>query len=93
MKKRILVTGGAGRIASAFIEAFKNTYDFVRIDRRPVEGAPEAGIVADLTDLGALERAAAGCAAMVHLGAHPNHHPDYPGVIVPSNLADRKSVV
>lgn len=86
MKKRILVTGGAGRIASAFVDAFRDAYDFVRIDRRPVEGDPDAGIVADLTDLAALERAATGCQAMVHLGAHPNHHPDYPGVIVPSNL-------
>src|SRR6185436_14813254 len=55
------------------------------LDKRPAAHVPGL-IVADLTDLAALERAAAGCDAMVHLGAHPNHHPDYPGVIVPSNL-------
>src|SRR5690349_9078593 len=85
MKRRVLVTGAAGRVAGIVMNATRDDFEFVCIDKRPAAHVPGL-IVADLTDLAALERAAAGCDAMLHLGAHPNHHPDYPGVIVPSNI-------
>src|SRR5262245_55266238 len=85
MKRRVLVTGAAGRVAKIFMDATRDAYDFVCLDRRPSDKVPGL-IVADLTDAAALERAAAGCDAMVHLGAHPDMHPDFPGVIVPSNV-------
>ena len=90
MKRRVLVTGAAGRVARILMDATRDQFEFVCLDRRAAAAVPGL-IEADLTDLATLERAAAGCDAMVHLGAHPNHHPDYPGVIVPSNLVGTRN--
>ncbi|MEK7766808.1 MAG: NAD(P)-dependent oxidoreductase, partial [bacterium] len=91
-KRRVLVTGGAGRIGTMFRDSIGNEWDLVCFDRKPAAGAPGA-VVADLTDLPALERAAAGCDAVVHLGAHPNPHRDYAGIIVPSNVVGTWNVL
>lgn len=67
------------------LDAAREEYEFVCFDRVAAPGVPDA-IVADLTDLAALEAAARGCDAVVHLAAHANPHRDYAGVIVPGNV-------
>ncbi|MEK7768064.1 MAG: NAD(P)-dependent oxidoreductase [bacterium] len=84
MKRRILLTGSAGGVGTMFRDWAGDRYDFVCFDRNPTPGAPDA-VVGDLTDLPALERAAAGCDTLVHLGAYPNPA-DFLSVIVPNNI-------
>ncbi len=84
MKKRVLITGAAGGIGTMFREFARDRYDIVCFDRKPTPGVPDA-VVADLTDLDALTRAAQGCQAIVHLGAHASTA-DFLTVILPSNI-------
>jgi uronate dehydrogenase len=83
-KLKVLVTGSAGKVATMFREWAKDRYDIVCFDRRPTPGVPDA-VVADLTDRAALERAMAGCDAVLALGAQPNPA-DFLSVIVPCNI-------
>lgn len=85
MRKRIVVTGAAGRIGQAFIKAHRDRFDITGFDQKPSPNV-ERSVTANLTDLAALTEAARGCTAMVHLGAFANHHQDYPGVIVANNI-------
>jgi len=85
MRKRIIVTGSAGRIGQAFIKAHRDRYDVTGFDLKPTPNV-DRSVTGTLTDLEALTGAARGCVAMVHLGAHPNQHLDYPGMIVTNNI-------
>ena len=67
---RVLVTGAAGAIGSALREHLRPRYRHLRLtDRREIAdlAANEEGVVADITDRPAMERAVAGCRALVHL--------------------------
>jgi nucleoside-diphosphate-sugar epimerase len=84
--KKVLITGSAGGIGTAFRTFAKDRYEFVCFDRVPTPGVPEAGcVVADLVDTEALNRAAVGCDAMVHLGAFRNDA-NFMKVILPNNI-------
>lgn len=82
--KRVLLTGAAGAIGTAFREAARDRFAFRCLDRVATPGATDA-VVADLTDLPALERAAAGCDAVVHLGARRDPD-DFLTAILPDNI-------
>lgn len=60
------MTGARGTIGTALIRELSDRYDLVPIARTP---APDGWRVADLADLDGLERAFAGCRAVVHLAA------------------------
>ncbi|MEK7768065.1 MAG: NAD(P)-dependent oxidoreductase [bacterium] len=81
---RVLLTGAAGGIGTAFREAMRDRFSFVCFDRVATPGEPGA-VVADLTDLPALERAAAGCDAVVHLAARRDED-DFLTRILPDNI-------
>ncbi len=67
-----LVTGSAGRIGRAVVRELKARGHFVRgLDLAPTAGADDS-VVADLTDADAVQRAAQGVAALVHLAATPD---------------------
>ena len=72
--KRILVTGSAGRIGRAVVaELVARGHEVVGFDRAPTPGVPaERGVVAPLSDVDALRRAATGADAIVHLAATPD---------------------
>ena len=72
--KRVLVTGGAGTIGSAFVRRMEREADWpVRISdyRLPAHHGddPHEFQEADLRDLGAAREAVAGCSHVVHLAA------------------------
>lgn len=83
-KRRVLLTGSAGRVGTAVREWVRGRWDLVCFDRVPTPGFPDA-IVGDLSDPGALDRAAAGCDAIVHLAARPNPA-DFLSKIMPANV-------
>jgi len=72
--KRILVTGSAGRIGRAVVaELVRCGHTVVGFDRTPTPGIPaEQSIVAPLSDVDALGRAASGVQSIVHLAATPD---------------------
>lgn len=83
-KRRVLLTGAAGRVGTAFREYAGDRYDLVCFDRVAMPGVPGA-IVGDLNDPAALDRAAAGCDAIVHLGGRANPA-DFLSRILPPNV-------
>jgi nucleoside-diphosphate-sugar epimerase len=58
---KIAVTGSAGTIGSRLCADLERDHDVLRIDLR------DADVIADVQDLGALERAFAGCTTVIHL--------------------------
>jgi dTDP-4-dehydrorhamnose reductase len=71
--KTLLITGGAGRIGTAMRGLLGPRYRLRLVDQRPVEGPglDEEAVVADVTDLAALEPAMGGVDAVLHLAANP----------------------
>jgi uronate dehydrogenase len=76
--RRVLVTGARGRIGSVLRPALRDEVEELRLsDLEPPDDlqGSETAVVADLTDLAAVERAVAGVNAVVHLGAVPDEAP------------------
>lgn len=70
---RVLVTGAAGRIGSAFRSRYGGRYRFRLVDRRPVEDPDgHEACQADLVDPDEARRACEGMDAVVHLAADPS---------------------
>ncbi len=71
---RVLVTGGSGRVGvAASHDLLAHGYEVVNADRRP-PATPISGVhycETDLTDVGQMVGALAGCDALIHLGAIP----------------------
>ena len=81
----ILVTGAAGYIGRAAATALVAAGWLVRgFDRLPAPASTEK-IVGDLTDLEALQRAASGVGAIIHLAATPDDE-DFMTQLLPSNI-------
>lgn len=72
-KKKVLITGAAGRIGCALRTGLGGRYDLRLTDRKPMEplAAGEEAEVADLNDLDAMERVCTGMDAVIHLGGNP----------------------
>lgn len=70
MKRKILVTGAAGRIGSFFIAQYKDEYDFVLTDMRPPKeshGFPFTE--ANISDFDAMRGLCEGVDTVIHLAA------------------------
>ncbi|GAC1356247.1 MAG: NAD(P)-dependent oxidoreductase [Herpetosiphon sp.] len=82
---RIAITGGSGRVGRATTAtALDGGHSVVSIDQVPPPADTPVDprvtfIQADLTDYGAVQRALAGCDALIHLAAipSPGRHPDH----------------
>jgi nucleoside-diphosphate-sugar epimerase len=81
---RIAITGGSGRVGRATVErAFALGHSVVSLDQRKPDHIIESDrvtyIEADISDYDALERAFAGCDALIHLAAipSPRSHPEH----------------
>jgi len=80
MTQRVLVTGAAGRVGSDLRARLGRPDRVLRLldvaDLRPVAPGEHVELVrGSVTDLDALTQASAGCAAVVHLAAHPGERP------------------
>ncbi len=82
---RVLVTGSAGRIGQAVVRALKTRGHTVRgLDLLPTPGADES-VIGSITDAPAVERAATGTSALVHLAATPDDD-DFLTKLLPNNI-------
>ncbi len=85
MKRKILITGAAGRIGGYLATAWRDRYDLVLTDIRALEdtrGLPF--IQADLADLAAVEAACQGVDTVVHMGANPSPHATLEALLPPN---------
>ena len=74
LKKRVLITGAAGRIGAAMKSGLRERYDLRLMYHRTVPD-PAAGddvFIAAITDLGKLEQIVEGVDAIVHMAGNPN---------------------
>ena len=84
-KATILVTGSAGRIGRAVVaELQARGWPIRGFDRVPTPGATD-GIVGDLTDAAAVQRAVEGAGTVIHLAATPDDD-DFLTQLLPNNL-------
>jgi UDP-glucose 4-epimerase len=77
---RIAVTGAAGWVGSAVVEAVAEAgHDVVAIDREIAGARPGGFVEADMRDYEAVLEGLAGCDALIHLAAinGPGRHPDH----------------
>jgi NAD+ dependent glucose-6-phosphate dehydrogenase len=73
-KKRVLITGAAGRIGSHLAEALKDRYDLRLLYNRTIPEKPPVDDVhvADVSDYAAVAPALVGMDAVVHMAADPS---------------------
>ena len=86
---RVLVTGAAGRIGSAFVQATSDRYQFRLADRITGSLAPMDGqdvVQLDIADLDACRTACAGMDAVLHLAADPSPEADFYGSLLDNNI-------
>jgi nucleoside-diphosphate-sugar epimerase len=72
--KRILVTGAAGRLGRAVCSVAVGRYDVVGFDLADPQVQGIQAVIGDVRDLDALQKAAKGCAAIVHTAALQMDH-------------------
>ena len=84
-RKRVLVTGSAGRLGRAAVRELKAHGHFVRGFDLVASPQVDESIVGSLTDAEALHQAASGIDALVHLAATPDDD-DFLSRIVPNNI-------
>ena len=68
-KKRLLITGGSGRIGDALRSALSDAYELSVVDIKPVPGLES--LVANMTDLEAVQPAFEGKDVVIDLAANP----------------------
>ena len=86
MKRKLLITGAAGRIGSFLTNQWKERYDLVLTDvRRPKETFGFPFTEAELSDFAAMRRLTEGIDTVVHLGADPRMEAPWE-TLLPSNV-------
>jgi nucleoside-diphosphate-sugar epimerase len=73
-RKKVLITGAAGRIGQVLRAGLKDRYDLRLLYNRtvlPAEDGEEV-CVADITDLARMEEAVDGCDAVIHMAGNPS---------------------
>lgn len=87
--KRLLLTGAAGRIGTAFRQLTEQQYAFRLVDRPgvPIADAGTQEVVAtDLADLAACQAVCQGMDLVVHLAADPSPSADFYGSLLDNNI-------
>ncbi|MDP6402620.1 MAG: NAD(P)-dependent oxidoreductase [SAR202 cluster bacterium] len=90
-KKKVLITGTAGRIGTILLQALSDRYDLSGIDRTPTPGFDSATV--ELTDLDAIRPVFRDKEVVVHLAAEPRHTPDIGwDLLAPDNVVATANV-
>ena len=73
MRKKVLITGAAGRIGQVLRDGLRDRYDLRLLYNRTVLPAQEGEevFVADITDLAKMEEVVDGCDAVIHMAGNP----------------------
>ncbi|HIE53052.1 MAG TPA: NAD(P)-dependent oxidoreductase [Armatimonadetes bacterium] len=82
-RRKVLITGAAGRIGTAVREQWGERYQLRLFDRVPIPEAEEV-ITADLTDFEAVRRACEGMDAVLHLAANPSAQATFEELLGPN---------
>jgi nucleoside-diphosphate-sugar epimerase len=86
-KRKVLVTGAAGRIGTAFRKQYGDRYQFRLVDRAAVEDPDgHETLSADLVQLDEARKACAGVHTIVHLAADPNPGAQFYESLLPLNI-------
>ena len=87
-KKKVLVTGAAGRVGGILRAHWGDRYQLRLVDIRPVEelGAHEEFARVDITDLEQMQQACTGMDVVVHLAADPNPGAEFYDSLLPLNV-------
>lgn len=86
-KRKVLITGAAGRIGTAFRTRYGDRYDFRLVDTRPV-GEPHGheAYTANLVELDEARRACEGIDTVIHLAADPSPSAKFYDTLLPLNI-------
>jgi nucleoside-diphosphate-sugar epimerase len=85
--RKVLITGAAGRIGTAFRKAYGDRYAFRLVDVKPVpEPDGHEAYTADLVDLDAARKACEGMDTVVHLAADPSARATFYDTLLPLNI-------
>lgn len=86
MKRKLLITGAAGRIGSFLTEQWRDRYDLVLTDaRQPKNSVGFPYTQADVADFDAIRALCQGIDTVVHLGADPRMEAPWE-TLLPSNV-------
>jgi len=86
MKKKVLLTGAAGRVGSFLTAQLKDRYDFILTDiREPADKHDFPFTEANITDLDAMQKLCQGVDTVVHLAADPRMQATWESLL-PNNL-------
>ena len=80
-KRRVVITGGAGRIGRTVCAALADRWDLKAVDLKPADGVAQL----DVTDGAACREAFAGADAVVHLAADPDPEATWDSLL-PANI-------
>ncbi|WP_204913177.1 NAD-dependent epimerase/dehydratase family protein [Microlunatus spumicola] len=89
-RRRVVVTGAAGRIGRTVSSALADRWELVRTDRPDAaraagaDGTPDLDLDLDVTDLDACRAAFAGADAVVHLAADPSPDATFDDLLAPN---------
>jgi nucleoside-diphosphate-sugar epimerase len=86
-RRRVLITGAAGRIGTAFRKQYGGRYRFRLVDRRPADDpAGHEAYVADLVQLDEARKACEGIDTVIHLAADPSPRATFYDTLLPLNV-------
>lgn len=88
IRKRVLMTGAAGRVGTILRQHWGARYDLRLADVRPVEdpASHEEVVVLDIADLTAFTKACGGVDTVLHLAADPSQRADFYESLLQRNL-------
>ncbi|MEZ4675592.1 MAG: NAD(P)-dependent oxidoreductase [Caldilineaceae bacterium] len=87
--KRVLLTGAAGRVGSAFRRYYGNVYSLRLVDRNEAQigdPGPHEAIGANLADLDLCQQVCQGMDMVIHLAADPSTRADFYDSLLDNNI-------
>ncbi len=92
-RKRVLITGAAGRIGSFVRKAWAGRYDLVLTDRKEPKDPGDAEVIIGQTeDVETMRRACRGADTVLHLAADANSNADFDASLLHNNIIGTHNV-